>query len=87
MARHARCDVSDYKPLNGVLIRIVQFDDEDKIIADAHVIYTPEHARRVAHDLLTEADRVDATGGPTTELQTLCPSNPEADQRQIKKLS
>jgi|HubBroStandDraft_2_1064218.scaffolds.fasta_scaffold00990_22 hypothetical protein len=30
MARHARCDVSDYKPLNGVLIRIVQFDDGEK---------------------------------------------------------
>jgi hypothetical protein len=86
-ARIARCDVFTSQPLNGVCVRVVHVDDQNAIVKDVHVIYTPDAARQVAHNILVEADKVEALGEPTPELLTICAPNPEADRRRIRSYS
>jgi hypothetical protein len=83
----ARCDVETNRQLNGVLIRVVHFDDRGTIVNQTDVIYTPAIARDIARNLLAEADKVEALGGPSQELTALCVANPEADQRRIRGYS
>ncbi len=68
----SRCDTYVEWKLNGVCIRVVEFDDQSKQQSAASVVYTPELARQIARNLLFEADKVDAVGGATAELKALC---------------
>jgi hypothetical protein len=68
----ARCAISTDKRLSGVCIRIAEVDDRNVVTNATSVVYTPAIARQVAHDILIEADKVDALGGPTPELTKLC---------------
>ena len=55
----------------GVTICITQFDNQVET-GSIHVTYTPALARQIAHDILVEADKADALGGPTEALEAAC---------------
>ena len=67
----ARCSASTDPRHRGVTICITQFDNQ-VATGSIYVTYTPALARQVAHDILVEADKADALGGPTKELEAVC---------------
>ena len=60
------------KRFNGVCVRVTDLDDRGVPSSSASVVYTPALARELAREILIEADKVDALGGPTATLSTLC---------------
>lgn len=61
------------KNSNGVVIVIEMLDEKThKVVNFASVMYTPEVARTVAHDIVVNSDKADALGGPTAELLAVC---------------
>ena len=68
----SRCAVFTDTRFNGVCVRVTDLNDDGSIKSVASVVYTPTIARQVAHDILVEADKIDALGGPTADLSTFC---------------
>lgn len=59
------------KQLRGLLFLMESLDDADEEDGvKIGVIYTSEIARKIANDILSYADAVDAMGGPTDDLKS-----------------
>ena len=56
----------------GVCLRITELNERSEVVRSLSVVYTPAIARQVAQDIQLEADKVEALGGPTQELQDVC---------------
>ena len=68
----ARCDVYTEPRYRGVGIQVSEIGEDGSIVRFLNVICTPELARRVARQIEIEADKIDALGGTTEELKTIC---------------
>jgi hypothetical protein len=68
----ARCDVYTEKTFRGVCIQVAEIMEDGSIVRFLNVVYTPELARRVARAIEIEADKIDALGGSTEQLKTIC---------------
>jgi hypothetical protein len=74
----SKCAVFTDKNKNGVCICVVNFEDQ-KEVSQGSIVLTPAIARQIAHDILVEADKIDALGGPTEALKNICvPENRNA---------